>query len=202
MDGTQSVKTDDAVKLREHAIEVAHNVIARVPDMARIEADAKMIRELHAVDDRAQFLERPPDLRALARHRLKQHRRRLLGLQHMVELRRDKLDAALRALPDMAAGVEIIKLVRRLLHAHEVVRHHRLSKRPQIFFPRAGIHRIRRMGDNRAEGVFLHQIAQPRRIVGIDVLRLAAARIARKEGKRRSIEIERRLAHRLIAFCR
>ena len=104
----QALEPDHAVKLREHAVEVACDVIARIPDVARIEADAEMITKLHAIDDGTKFLERPSDFRALARHRLEKHRRRLLGLQYMVELRRNQLDAALRSLPDMAAGMEIV----------------------------------------------------------------------------------------------
>ena len=38
--GMQAPEPDHAVKLREHALEVAGNVVPRVPDMARVETDA------------------------------------------------------------------------------------------------------------------------------------------------------------------
>ena len=70
----QALEPDHAVKLREHAVEVAGNVIPRVPDMARVEADADVLRQLHAVDDLAQLLKLSADLAALSGHRLQKHR--------------------------------------------------------------------------------------------------------------------------------
>ena len=43
VDGTQAVEADDAVKFREHAVEVMDDVIASVPDVAGVKADAEMI---------------------------------------------------------------------------------------------------------------------------------------------------------------
>ena len=38
--GVQALEPDHAVKLREHAVKVACNVIPRIPGVARVEADA------------------------------------------------------------------------------------------------------------------------------------------------------------------
>ena len=74
--GVQTLEPDHAVKLREHAVKVAGDVIPRVPDVAGVEADADMLLQLHAVDDGAQLFEAAADLTALAGHGLEQHGRR------------------------------------------------------------------------------------------------------------------------------
>ena len=83
VDGLESVEADHAVELVQDAVEVADDVVAAVPHVACVEAYAEPVRgrarggesALHAVDDRAQLLEVAPNLRALARHGLKEDRR-------------------------------------------------------------------------------------------------------------------------------
>ena len=66
----QTLEPDHAVKLREHAVKVAGNVVPRVPDVARVEADADAVSQLHAVDDGAQLLEAAANFAAFAGHGL------------------------------------------------------------------------------------------------------------------------------------
>ena len=120
----------------------------------------------------------------------------------MIELRGDELDAPLCPLSHVTARMEIVELMRHLLHAHEIICHHLLRELPQMFLGRAGIHRIRRMGHDGTERVRLHKTAQARRIRQVNRLRPATARIAREECKCRSTQLHRRLPHRLIALRR
>ena len=80
----QTPEPDHAVKLREHAVKVAGNVIPRVPDVARVEADADVLLQLHAVDDSAQLLKAAADLAAFAGHGLEQHGRGHAGEEYLV----------------------------------------------------------------------------------------------------------------------
>ena len=80
MHGIQPFKPDYTVKLLQYAVEIVHDIVARVVDVARIEAHTKLVLELHAVDDGAQLLKGPPDLAALSGHGFQQHGGRLLRL--------------------------------------------------------------------------------------------------------------------------
>ncbi len=70
MHGAQVLKADHAVELFKHAVQVVHDVVAAVVDVARVQAYAHVIGKLHTVDDGGQLLERAADLRALACHGL------------------------------------------------------------------------------------------------------------------------------------
>lgn len=85
MDGTQAVKSYDTVKCIEHPVKVSCYIISGVPDMARIEADTELVLQRYSIYDRTYLLEAPPDLCALARHRLEQYRRMLLRCQHIIQ---------------------------------------------------------------------------------------------------------------------
>ena len=83
--GAQAVEADHAVELVEHAVQVVHDVVAAVVNVARVQAHAHVVGKLHAVDDGGQLLERAADFRALAGHGLQQHRSGLFGAQYLVE---------------------------------------------------------------------------------------------------------------------
>ena len=84
MQGAQAVEADHAIELVENAVEVAHDVIASVPHMAGVQAHAKELVVLDAVDDARELLEAPADLGALARHGLQKDRRADAGLEDLV----------------------------------------------------------------------------------------------------------------------
>ena len=70
VDGMQTVEPDHTVELLQHAVEVAHDVVARIPHVARVQAHAHVALQLHLRDDGRQLLERAADLAAFPRHRL------------------------------------------------------------------------------------------------------------------------------------
>ena len=84
MDGPQPGQADDLVKLRQHPVQVVYKVVAPVGDVAGVQAHPQLVRELHLVQDGAQFLKAAAHLRALSRHGLQQHRGGLLRPQHLV----------------------------------------------------------------------------------------------------------------------
>ena len=188
MDGAQTAQAHHAVELVKHAVEVVRDVVAGVPHMAGIQAHAEMVGELHAVDDGTQLLKGTADLGPLARHGLKQHRRGLLGGEDLVEHACDLLDTHLRTLAHVAAGMEVVHLVRRGLHANEVVGEGRAGKLLHLGLGRRRVERVRGMGEDGRDAV-LGAIRVERLDVGrVDVLGLAAARVAREELERVGVD--------------
>ena len=47
VDGMQTVEPDHTVELLQHAVEVAHDVVARIPHVARVQAHAHVALQLH-----------------------------------------------------------------------------------------------------------------------------------------------------------
>ena len=109
VDGLEAGKADYAVKFLQHAVQVSHNVVARVVDVAGVQADAHAVRALHPVEDGAQGFKGAAHLAALAGHGLQEHRRVLLRAQHLVEGLGDARDARFLTLPHVGAGMEVIE---------------------------------------------------------------------------------------------
>ena len=193
--GAQAVKADHAVELVEHAVQVVHDVVAAVVDVARVQAYAHVVGKFHAVDDGGQLLERAADFRALTGHGLQQHRGGLLGAQHLVEQARYQLDARFCALLHVASRMEVVVVAGHGFHAHQVVCHAFERELAGVRLVRAGIERVGRMGHQRAEVVFGHQLAQRRGVGGVDGLRLAPAGVAREERERVRADGKRGFAH-------
>ena len=171
------------------------NVIAAIPDMAGIEADANFFLMIDAVDDGAQFLKAASDFRAFACHGLKKHRCLLLWMDDIVELLCNKFNAFFRALSDMAARMEVVEIIWQVLKACKVVGHGVMRENTQIFLGGTGIHRIGSMGDERAEAMFFLIGQEFGNILKVEFLGAAAARIARKESKDVGVEFYRFFAH-------
>ena len=55
MNRTQTLQADYLVKAGQHPVQVLHQIIAPVPDMAGVQADAQLVLQLHTVDDLPQF---------------------------------------------------------------------------------------------------------------------------------------------------
>ena len=124
----------------------------------------------------------------------------LLRPEHRVERRRDELDAARRALPHMAARMEIVEIPRRRLEPREIIRERLPRERPQRRLRRAGVQRIGRVRDDRAEALRARERAKRRHILRIERLRAPAARIAREKRERARAERDRLAPHRLISL--
>ena len=190
----QTLEPDHAVKLREHAVKVACNVIPRVPDVARVEADADAVSQLHAVDDGAQLLEAAADLTALSGHGLEQNGCRHAREEHLIEQRGDLLDTRVDALPDVAAGVEIVKLTGRVLHALQVVGKGHARKLCHVRLGRAGVERVGRVRDQPVDARAGALGVKDCDVCVLNGLGAAAAGIAREKR-------ERVCAQRLGALC-
>ena len=64
----EAVQSDDAVKFRQHPVQVIDNIVACTVDVAGIKADSQMAVQLRAVDDGFELLKAAANLRALAGH--------------------------------------------------------------------------------------------------------------------------------------
>ena len=148
VDGAQPVQPDHAVELRQYAVKVARNVVARVPYVARVQAHAHPLGGIQPLDDGGQLLEAPADLRALPRHRLQKQRGGLIGAQHLVQRGGHLLDTRLHALPHVGAGMHVVQLVRRLLHARKVLHQHLQGEFAGARFVGRGIQRVGRMRED------------------------------------------------------
>ena len=195
MHGKQAVEADHVVKLRQHVVEMVHDVVAAVPYMAGVKADTHMVRELHPVEDRPHLGEGLADFRAFAGHGFHQDRGVLRRPKHRVQERRAELDARLRPLSDMAARMEVVVIARRELHATEVVRHRLPGEGPQAVLFCAGIQRIGSVRDEAHDLVFLREREERVHVLRVDFLRLAAARVAGKKGERVRAQFLRFLSH-------
>lgn len=79
MDGFQPGQANDAVKFADNTIKVRDNIIARIPDVAGIKANADLILKCNTFQDGADFLKAAPHFRTLASHGLKKQRRLLFS---------------------------------------------------------------------------------------------------------------------------
>ena len=184
VDGAQPVKADDLVELAHHAVEVSRYVVTRVPNMARIQADAHVVGQLHAVDDARDLLKRASNFASFSRHRLEQKRGRLVGAQHLVERVDDHFDAGVGALPCMASRVHVVKLARRFFHSHEIVRQRCTRKVARFGILRAGVESVGRVRQDARDAMCRGELVERGHVGGIDCLRLAPARVAREELER------------------
>ena len=194
MNRLQSVKTHRTVKLFQHSVKVSDNIVAAVPDVARVEADADVLRQLHAVDDGAQLLEAAADLAALAGHGLEQDGRGHVGEEDLIEQRGDLLNAHVDALPDVAAGVKIVELAGRVLHALQVVGKGHARKLRHVRLGCAGVECVGRVRDQPVDARAGAFGVKGRDVCFLNGFGAAAAGIAREER-------ERVCAQRLRALC-
>ena len=191
----QLCKADDPVKLRQHAVDVPGDIVARVGDVAGVQTDAHLFPQLRAVDDLPQLLEAAAHLRALAGHGLQQHRGAVFRPEDGVEGLRDLADARLHPLLRVAAGVEVVVVPRQIFHALQVVRQRHPGKLPGALCPGAGVDGVGRVGHQQPEAVFRQQRPQRRRVVGVDGLGLAAPGIAGEKLECIGADIQRRPPH-------
>ena len=110
MDGLQAGKADALVKAGEYAIEVVYDIVAAVPDMAGIEADAQLAAAVYLLDDSRDFLKAAANLSTFAGHGLQQYGRRLSGGEHFVQQPGNACNACFGTLAYVAAGVEIVEI--------------------------------------------------------------------------------------------
>ena len=110
--------------------------------------------------------------------------------KHAVEKLGDHFDPGLRPLPDVAAGMEVIKAAGRKLHAFEIFRKGAFGKVAHRGLVAARVERIGRVRHERTESPLGRPGAKRRGIALLHSGRRAAARIAREKSK--CIRAERR----------
>ena len=81
----------------------------------------------------------------------------------------------------MAAGVEVIDLIGKILHSRNVLAKAAVGKVAHLRVRGGGVERIRRVGNERAKRVVPAERKQRLRVRGINFLGAAAARIPRKK---------------------
>ena len=82
--GFQLVQSDDPVEFPENPVQILHDIIACVVDVAGIETHAH-IGASHGIDDRFQFFKTSAHLAALACHGFQQHRHRVIMAQRVFQ---------------------------------------------------------------------------------------------------------------------
>ena len=95
----------------------------------------------------------------------------------------------------MAAGVEIVKLPRYVLHTAQIVRHGVPCEKTVLFLRAAEIQGVRGMGDDRCEAVILHERRQRRRVRRVQFLGLAPSGIPGEKLKGVRPQFQRLPAH-------
>ena len=184
VDRFQAVQPDHTVKFLQHIVQMIHDIISAVADMAGVETDAELFLPFGAVDDLPQLFKAAPDLAAFARHGLQQNRRVLFRRQNAVEQLRDQPDARFYPLLDMAARVTIIISARDRFQPPEVILHDLKCKVARMLVRRTGIERIRRMRHNHRDPVFRSKADKGRFVRRVGFFCRKTARIARKKLKR------------------
>ena len=203
MDRFEPIDADYAVEFSENSVEVAGNVIPSVPDMAGVETYTE--RMIDPVDDLAQLFETTADFRSLAGHRLKQNRRGKISAERgndPVEHIGYESDPRFNPLPDMAAGMEIVKRPGSRLKPLQVVGHHRTGEIQHPRFGTGGVERIGSVGQNGTDAVFRGKSGECRDIGLVERFGGAAAGIAGEELKYVRAYRPRRLSHGEISAGR
>lgn len=153
VDGFEPIQPNHAVEIRQHVLQMIHDVVSRVADVAGVQTHAELVIQLRAVDNRAQLLECPPDFRALARHRFQQDGRFHILPQNRVEHVTNLLRRHFHALLDVAAGVKVVQIARQVVKALEVVEHGAAGEIADGGVSRAAVEGIGRVGDDLPDAV-------------------------------------------------
>ena len=163
--------------------------------MAGVEAHAELFGARHPVNDLPQLAKPPADLRALARHRLKEHCGRLPVKHREIQRLSNFPDSLVNSLPDVASWMEIIVVPRHIFHAPEVVLHRIARKLERLFLFCAGVQRIGRVRDDAAKLSCMLHLHKRRRIQRVNVLGRAASGVAGKKLKGVRADGQRRPSH-------
>ena len=195
VNGPQAGQPQRPVERVQHTVQIVHDVVSAVVHVAGVQTDTQQLGMLHAVNDGAQLLKAAAYLAALSGHGFQKDRGRLAGAENIVERLSDQLDAHLRALLDVAAGVEVIEAAGEVLQPREVVRHGVFGKLPQLGVRGAGVQRVGRVGQNGEEAVLRGERAVGRGVRLVDGLGRAAPGIAGEKLKGVGADLRRRFSH-------
>ena len=168
--------------------------------MAGVEADAQLVRKRCTIHNRTNLLKFGADLRTLARHDLQKDGRRHFRPKDLVERISDLFNAHLYALLDMTAGMKIVHLTRRVLHALQVVPHGRKTKLLHTLLCGTGVEGIRCVGKDGLDPVLCCEVVKRRHIRRVNVLRRSPSGIACKKLKCVAAQFYRLFRHGEIAL--
>ena len=198
----QPVKADHAVKFRQHAVQIVSDVIACIRYMTGVETHAEKLSAAAGVKNRAQFFKPAADLASLAGHRFEQNGRVLLRADDCVQTCGDQVDSRFDALPDVAAGMEIVEIAGRQFHAQQVICKNLAGKLARPLILGAGVQRIRRMRHERAQPPVPLHLYERGGVRRVGAFCCAAARIAREELKSVRADRQRGFSHCSVALRR
>ena len=200
MDGPEPLQADNAVELRQHAVQVSRDVVPGVPDVAGIQAHAHLLSQVHPVQNGPDLFKAAAHLAALARHGLQQHRGGLVRAEDGIEALGDEGDARLDPLAHMAAGVEVIELAGDVLQPHEVVRHGLLGEGAVFLLGPAEVQRVGGVGHDGGKAPLPKQRHQRRGVIRVQVLGPASPGIAGEKLKGIRPQLQSLAAHGRKAF--
>ena len=183
MNGLQAANADDAIESFEYPVKVIDDVVAGIVDVAGIETNPHFFLKRHAIENALKLLEGPPDLAALASHRLEQDRRLQIRGQDRIQLRDNQRNAGILPLADVAAGMKIVEVAGNPFHALQVVQHGLERETPGVFVGRAGVERVGGMRQQRPEAIVGSQFQKRVDIRLVERLGTATTRVAREELK-------------------
>ena len=182
MQRLQLGKADDPVKLRQHTIQIVHDIVAAVIDVAGVQAHTDIVAA-HTVHDGLQFLKLAADLTALTGHGLQQHRDRVARRHCLFQSIADLGDTRIHTLSHMAARMEIIVVSRQCRHAAQIIAQHLAGKGSGPGLSGAKIHGVSAMGHQGTKLIFLQSLYGLCAIDGVLFFGLTAPGIAGKKRK-------------------
>ncbi len=116
-------ESDYLVKLIYDAVEIVYYIIACVPDVAGVKANAELVFFIDSCDYLRNFFKSPADLRPFTRHCFKEDGCCLLLGYDGVQQEGDFFNADLDSLSRVTAGMKIIHVSGRIFHAEQVILH-------------------------------------------------------------------------------
>ena len=175
--GADAFQPHCLVKGRQHPVQVAGDIVARVADVAGVQANAQLVAQRHPVDDFPQLLKAAAHLAALARHGFQQHGGVHVRPQDGIEHGGNLLDGHLHALAHMAARMEVVQVAGGGLHPLEIVRHGAGGKLADVLLGGAAVEGIGRMGEDHIDAVLRRKGTEGRHVLLVQRLGAASPRI-------------------------
>ena len=198
MQGTELVQSENTVEFRKNAVQITHNIIAAVINMAGIQTDTHIVAS-YSIDDGFQFLKFSAHFAALASHGLQQNFDRVIMAQGIFQRRGNIFDASFCSLTHMAAGMEIVEISGQRSHTTQIILQNFSRKSPGFRVPGTQVHGIGTVGNQRCKAMFLQHRNRLCRVRRILRFCLAAPGIPGKEGKGIGSDGQSRFHHGGIA---
>ena len=182
MQGTELVQSENTVEFRKNTVQITHDIIASVINMAGIQTDTHIVAS-YSIDDGLQFLKFSTHFASLASHGLQQDFDRIIMAQGIFQRRGNIFDASFCSLSHMAARMEIVKITWQSSHTPQIILQDFCRKGTGFRIRSTQIHGIGTVGDQGRKAMFLqhgNRLCRVRRILRFC---LAAPGIPGKEGK-------------------